>query len=95
MANEEHLRILKQGVVEWNQWREDHRNEIVDLTGADLAGADLAGAHLTEARLTEARLTEAALAGADLTGADLTRANLTRAYGPHRVARPPRPQRYS
>ena len=24
MANEEHLRILKQGVDAWNQWRKDH-----------------------------------------------------------------------
>ena len=31
MANEEHLRILKQGVTAWNQWREDHPDEIARI----------------------------------------------------------------
>ncbi len=49
MANEEHLRILKQGVTAWNQWREDHPNEIVDLYRADLTEANLSGADLSQA----------------------------------------------
>ncbi len=77
MANEEHLRILQQGVVDWNQWRENHPNEIVDLTDADLTDADLIAAHLTRADLTRAHLTDADLFGADLGDADLSDADLS------------------
>jgi len=88
MANKEHLRILKQGVTAWNQWRKDHPlsfYEIIDLAGADLSGARLAGADLSGARLfatdlTGADLSEANLAGANLAIANLTGADLTGAH---------------
>ncbi len=35
MANEEHLKILKQGVEAWNAWREDDLDVFPDPTGAD------------------------------------------------------------
>ena len=43
MANEEHLKILKQGVERWNKWRlENAKNAIrPDLIRAYLSGADL------------------------------------------------------
>ncbi len=31
MANKKHLAILKQGVVAWNEWRENHPEIKVDL----------------------------------------------------------------
>ncbi len=71
MANDEHLEILKKGVEAWNRWREEHRSEHPDLSGADLSDA-----YLTGADLTSANLTLASLRGVDLTGADLTFANL-------------------
>ena len=37
MANEEHLKILKRGVEEWNEWRREHPEDWPDLTGANLA----------------------------------------------------------
>jgi hypothetical protein len=89
MANEEHFKILRQGVQAWNKWR--HENYSIDpdlseanlseakLRGADLSMADLRGADLTEADLFGARLTGADLRGADLTKADLSEANLSEA----------------
>lgn len=73
MANEEQLRILKQGVKVWNTWREENHEIKVDLRGADLDGADLSGIDLKDARLTRANFR-----GSNLGGARLTRANLSR-----------------
>jgi TIR domain/Pentapeptide repeats (8 copies) len=89
MANPEHVKILKQGVKVWNEWRGRHLDVVPDLAGADLAGAYFYGADLTgadlekvdlnDAYLNDAYLTGANLAGANLTGAFLTRADLTEA----------------
>jgi uncharacterized protein YjbI with pentapeptide repeats len=40
MANEEHLMILKKGIIFWNKWRKENPNIIPDLTKADLSGYD-------------------------------------------------------
>ena len=89
MANEKHLEILKQGVEQWNKWREE--NETVrpdlkdadlhdaDLSDANLGNADLSGALLLNAKLNGANLSRADLSGADLFNADLIVANLNRA----------------
>ena len=86
MADEEHLRILRQGVGVWNQWREAHRDirpdfsEVdlreVNLREADLQGADLHGASLAYVDLTEANLADADLHGAHLGGANFFLASL-------------------
>ena len=88
MPNEEHLKILKQGVEQWNKWRlENAKNAIrPNLGGADLSGAKLSGANLSDAKLidanlsgadlSDAKLIDANLSGADLSGANLIRANL-------------------
>ena len=90
MANPEHLKILKQGVEQWNKWRKEHpevrgANLIAadlrkaDLGEADLGGVYLVGANLSRAKLIKAHLSEANLARADLTGAEFTGADLSRA----------------
>jgi uncharacterized protein YjbI with pentapeptide repeats len=94
MADEEHLRILRQGVDTWNRWRYEHRHIRPDLGEAHLFEARLAGADLVQALLSEADLSRADLSGAnfsranlsqtnlsgaDLSGANLSRANLSRA----------------
>jgi uncharacterized protein YjbI with pentapeptide repeats len=62
MADKEQLRILRQGVQAWNEWRgQPRRDTRIDLRGADLSEADLIGADLQ---------------GVDLQGADLIGANL-------------------
>jgi len=62
MANEEHLRILKQGVEAWNKWREENPDTEPDLRGANLSRANLSGANLSRANLREANV-ERALVG--------------------------------
>lgn len=63
MANEEHLKILKEGVEVWNRWREENPNirpdlEEAYLREADVSRADLRGADLEAADLIEAKLME-------------------------------------
>jgi uncharacterized protein YjbI with pentapeptide repeats len=76
MANKKHLKVLRQGIDVWNDWRLKHRYANVDLTEANLFGADLRGANLSGANLRWADLPGADLRGADLRGANLGWANL-------------------
>ncbi len=79
MANEEHLKILKQGVEAWNEWREKNPPITPGLAGANLYKADLTRANLYEADLSEADLSRADLSEANLSEADLYKANLSNA----------------
>jgi len=36
MPNEEHLKILQEGIAAWNKWRDEHPEIQPDLTEADL-----------------------------------------------------------
>jgi hypothetical protein len=76
MANEEHLRILKKGVAEWNVWRDANPEICPDLHGADLSEANLSWANLHRANLHEANLSWANLRAANLDGAHLDEAEL-------------------
>lgn len=71
MANEEHLALLKQGVVVWNEWREGNPELRPDLTDAQLPGADLCEMNLSQANLARANLRGAFLLEANLQGAHL------------------------
>ena len=71
MANEEHLKILKQGVEAWNEWREENADVQPDLSRAYLIGAKLSGAKLGRANLFDVNLCRADLSETDLSGADL------------------------
>ena len=66
MANEEHLAKLREGVEDWNAWREANPE----------VRPDLRAVILNAAKLTKANLFEADLREADLRGADLRRADL-------------------
>ena len=78
MANEEHLKILKQGVEQWNKWRlENHIRP--DLNDADLSSVNLSNADLRRANLSEANLSDADLSRADLSRAKIFVADLSRA----------------
>src|SRR3954454_6277860 len=56
--NPDHLKILQQGIDEWNAWRQKTPFIMANLSEADLSGANLSGANLVEANIR----------GADLTG---------------------------
>lgn len=79
MADQALLKILKQGADEWNEWRGDDTDVIIDLSGADLGGIDISGVDLKLANLTGANLMRVYLIGARLIGADLSGANLRHA----------------
>jgi hypothetical protein len=79
MADEEHVRRLKQGITEWNAWRRDNRTIHPDLNGADLSGADLSRADLRGAHLIRADLRGANLHLANLYAANLNFAILSSA----------------
>lgn len=76
MANEDYLRILSQGVQEWNAWRRNNRKIKLDFSRADLSCANLMNADLKGVNLCSAILTGANLRGANLEDADLSSANL-------------------
>jgi len=79
MANPKHLGLLKQGVEQWNMWREQHPTVQPDFHEANLSGASLRKANLSEANLRNANLHKAHLRGANLYDADLIHANLSHA----------------
>jgi hypothetical protein len=41
MANEKHIKTLKQGIKFWNKWREDNPQIEPDLIEADLIEAEV------------------------------------------------------
>lgn len=56
MANEEHLKILRQGVEVWNNWRKKHPRIKPDLFEANLGSMDLSRTNLSGAELGNAYL---------------------------------------
>ncbi len=58
MANEEHLKKLKEGVEAWNKWRKPN-DERPDLSGADLSGYDFTSLNLSHANLEGVDLSDA------------------------------------
>ena len=76
MANEEHLKLIKQGVDIWNAWREKNPEVCPDLSQADLRGTKLQKIDLGNSNLKECKLQFSNLTGANLEGANLTQAKL-------------------
>lgn len=77
MANEEHVRLIKEGSEAWNAWSQINPGIAPELSLADLSLADLFGAKLRLANLSGAKLN-----GANLSSTDLSGANLRNAYLP-------------
>ena len=46
MTNSEHIKLLKQGVEAWNEWRAENVEIKPDLVKANLSKANLSGARL-------------------------------------------------
>ena len=70
----------KKDMTEWNEWREEQRDEDICLEGANLSGAYLKGAYLQEAHLRNAELLLAHMENVHFMGADLEGAKLRRAH---------------
>jgi uncharacterized protein YjbI with pentapeptide repeats len=79
MANPEHLKILKQGVAAWYEWRQAHAGMTPDLERADLKGADLHWMNLTSVNLRSSDLSGTNLLLANLDGANLLLTDLSSA----------------
>ena len=56
MANQEQLKILKQGVEVWNKWREENPDVTIDLSAAQLQGFDFSSYNLSNANLYKINL---------------------------------------
>ena len=80
MANEEHARLILQGVRQWNTWRrENHGLDLLpDLSGMDFMNRNLIGVNFASTNLTGVSFAFAHLGGANLVGANLTDAILQR-----------------
>ena len=78
MANKEHLKILKQGVEVWNNWRraEENFTLVPDLTKADLSDRDLREGYFREVDFSGANLTKTNFRYANLSGSDFIETNL-------------------
>jgi uncharacterized protein YjbI with pentapeptide repeats len=72
MADEELVRILRQGSGAWAAWRQKNPGISLDLSDADLGKTDLLGADLRSADLRRANLGRADLRSAGLRGANLS-----------------------
>ncbi len=79
MANQDHVELLKQGVAQWNEWREQHPQIQPDLRGADLSRANPSDAYRTPADFASVNLRKADLSNADLSFANLSQADLSQA----------------
>lgn len=57
MANEQHLKILNEGVTVWNGWRDQNPEIRPDLRRAKLSNRNLARVNLSNTDLDYAQLT--------------------------------------
>ncbi|MEA5488947.1 MULTISPECIES: pentapeptide repeat-containing protein [Pseudanabaena] len=58
MANQEHLKIFRQGISVWNQWRKENPDLKPDLSHADLSDIDLSNTNILNADMSHADLSE-------------------------------------
>jgi uncharacterized protein YjbI with pentapeptide repeats len=77
MAEPEHLKILKSGVENWNNWRNDFPNILPNLRKAHLYDMNLQNVNFNDTNLRRTNLSNANLTGATFRRADLRRANLS------------------
>src|SRR5688500_16162683 len=77
MANPKQLKILLQGVEEWNRWRGHHPKSKIDLKAAVLSTLDLRHANLSHVDLSYSDLKHTELSYANLSESNLSFADLS------------------
>jgi len=80
MANPKHVKILKQGVEVWNEWRNANWDVIPDLSGETLRNENFGSINLAQSLLKKINLRGVQISGADFIGSDLRGAKLENAY---------------
>ena len=79
MPNQNHFEIIKQGVEEWNQWRDENPEIEPDLSDVDLSNSKLSNANLSSTDLRRSILKNTDFRAANLVRADLRAANINKA----------------
>jgi len=79
MPNQKHFEIIKQGVEEWNKWRDENPEIEPDLSDVDLRDWKLNNANLSDTDLRRSNLRNTDFRGANLVRADLRAANINKA----------------
>jgi hypothetical protein len=77
VADEAHVKILKQGVNAWNEWRQENPEILPNLTAIHLLQADFEGINLDSADFMRANLSGSHFGGANLINANLSSADLS------------------
>jgi hypothetical protein len=80
MADLDQVERLKDGLKEWNEWRDENPKIRIDLSKANLKEATLWGANLSTANLEEADLRRTDLTRVNFREANLRRARLRGSY---------------
>jgi uncharacterized protein YjbI with pentapeptide repeats len=76
VANQELVKVLKQGAKIWNQWRSENSTLEIDLTDAVLSSMTLSDTNLSNVTLINADLRGAILSSANMDGGVLINADL-------------------
>lgn len=79
MANQEHVKILKQGVEVWNTWREKNQEIVPNLNNVSFKGRDFRGINFFKTELIRADLSNTDLRGANISRARLNGTSLAEA----------------
>ncbi len=77
MERHEQIKILKQGALIWNEWRDKNPDVAIDLRAMRLHNLDLSGVKLDDIHLDGSFLIDVNLTGADLSKARLTHVDLS------------------
>jgi hypothetical protein len=75
MANPEHVNVVMKGAEAVEEWRQKHRNDVLDLSDADLSKVDLSMADLSDALLSRVDLSIARLFQVNLSRTLLSETN--------------------
>lgn len=79
MSKENLIKLLRENITEFNNFRQENPEILINLQKADIRGANMAGANLKDANLMGANLRSANLKNALLTNANLRGAKLIQA----------------